>query len=1035
MKKRILTLALALCMLLSILPVTAMASSASEIKLDAATFFPAAHLKACRSPSMYWGGATAESQLTPVPNVTFRTVSVTPGAHMTKVSGEENQDLVKSAITPVVYTADAGYYFPDSYSVATVDGIMVRRDDDQQITVYGTPTDNVTISLLDASIKPASEKDVTEQDFIWAYDTQRSPAFPAANVNLRCYDFDYPVMSAKNNGVRFGTKQGKWQLTKVGTYAYCAGKNLGSSHLSGMINDVASKYTNLNKNAIVIYELTKVATAVIEEDQHVAYGVILAYGSSDEYAYAVFIGDSLNGGACYLLGTKELPDEFNVTTTTIATDYVDEDTHRISLNTTGTYTFTEAEEGYTPETKTVIVNSTGTGATGTLYVSLSGTNADKFTLDTDSIPSISKGGYNTFTVSPTSGLSAGSYTATVTVSGPDIVETQSFDVSFTVTEAIRKAITLSPSSIEFADTIVGHDVPDAQTVTITNTGNVATGALTVNLTGENKGDFIFSSGLSSTTIRSIQAGQTATFTVQPNANLRIGEHKATITVSGTDLTTQSVTVSFTVTAAPKPIIEITPTLLDFSTASIGYSPVTPKTFTVTNNGNADATGLSIALTEEGAKYYTLTYDNTSNVLAIGESLTVTVAPKNGLTEGAYWYSVEISGTNFDTQTVAARFQVFKPSLGFVETNITFYLKEGYTGTGSMTATLRNVGHGDAYITTFPGTSDKGYFSVSPSGSMTVAADESVKIDVTTAAGLTGLEAGEYNDQITLEGNFGTLTLPITIEVEAKPSDPVYTPTYAVTAASAEHGTVALSTKNAYAGSAVTVTVTPDEGYALSSLTAVTRSGASVALTDLGGGRYRFTMPASDVTVTASFAASEITARFVDVPVGSTFFDAVEWAAANGITTGTTPTTFSPANACTRGQIVTFLWRAYGSPEPKTTSSPFTDVASDSFCYKAVLWAVENGITVGTTDTTFSPNVPCTRAQAVTLLYRAVGSPAVSGTSGFPDVPAGAYCDAAVTWAVQNGVTTGMSDGRFAPQTTCNRGQIAAFLFRALSAQK
>ena len=171
--------------------------------------------------------------------------------------------------------------------------------------------------------------------------------------------------------------------------------------------------------------------------------------------------------------------------------------------------------------------------------------------------------------------------------------------------------------------------------------------------------------------------------------------------------------------------------------------------------------------------------------------------------------------------------------------------------------------------------------------------------------------------------------------------------------------------------------------------------------------------------------------FIDVPAGSYYEDAVVWAVEKGITTGTSATTFNPNGICTRAQIVTFLWRAAGSPGPKTMSG-FSDVPADSYYAKAVAWAVENGITGGTGDGKFSPDAACTRAQAVTFLWRANGSPAVSGNAAFSDVAANAYYAAAVTWAEKNGITGGIGGGLFGSDNTCTRAQIVTFLYRAFN---
>lgn len=173
--------------------------------------------------------------------------------------------------------------------------------------------------------------------------------------------------------------------------------------------------------------------------------------------------------------------------------------------------------------------------------------------------------------------------------------------------------------------------------------------------------------------------------------------------------------------------------------------------------------------------------------------------------------------------------------------------------------------------------------------------------------------------------------------------------------------------------------------------------------------------------------------FTDVQENAFYYDAVLWAVEKGITTGKTDTTFQPDAACTRAQIVTFLWRAHGSPEPAMTENPFTDVKESAYYYKAVLWAVENKITTGKTDTSFEPGTTCTRSQAVTFIWRANGKPApVTTENTFPDVHSSAYYYDAVLWAVENGITNGFKDGTFGPTKTCNRGQIVTFLYRDMA---
>ena len=259
-----------------------------------------------------------------------------------------------------------------------------------------------------------------------------------------------------------------------------------------------------------------------------------------------------------------------------------------------------------------------------------------------------------------------------------------------------------------------------------------------------------------------------------------------------------------------------------------------------------------------------------------------------------------------------------------------------------------------------------------------------------------------------------------------------TTTYPITVNSAKNGDVTASHKTASKGTAVTLTVDPDKGFVLDTLTVLDGKDKEIKLTEKNG-KFTFTMPASKVTVAATFKASAPTGKnpFIDVPAGSYYEDAVVWAVEKGITSGTSAVTFDPNGNCTRAQAVTFLWRAAGSPAPKTKVMPFTDVPSGSYYYDAVLWAMEQGITKGTSDTAFSPNASCTRAQIVTFLWRANGSPAVSGNSAFTDVASDAYYAAAVTWAEKNGVTGGIGGGLFGSNNNCTRAQIVTFLYRSV----
>ena len=290
--------------------------------------------------------------------------------------------------------------------------------------------------------------------------------------------------------------------------------------------------------------------------------------------------------------------------------------------------------------------------------------------------------------------------------------------------------------------------------------------------------------------------------------------------------------------------------------------------------------------------------------------------------------------------------------------------------------------------------------------------------------------GNGTTTITAQAGDKTAVCTVTVSTRSSSSGGSSSPSYSVTTPSkTENGSVTVNPKSASKGSTVTITVKPDSGYQLDDLTVIDKNGNELKLTDKGNGKYTFTMPASKVEVNATFVKEVETSPFSDVSTSAYYYEAVKWAQGKGITGGIGNGLFGPNQPCTRAQIVTFLWRAAGSPEPKSMSS-FSDVSADSYYAKAVAWAVENGITTGTGDGKFSPDATCTREQAVAFLYRASGSPAVSGGSAFSDVAANAYYADAVAWAEKNGVTGGIGGGLFGSGNTCTRAQIVTFLYRA-----
>ena len=295
--------------------------------------------------------------------------------------------------------------------------------------------------------------------------------------------------------------------------------------------------------------------------------------------------------------------------------------------------------------------------------------------------------------------------------------------------------------------------------------------------------------------------------------------------------------------------------------------------------------------------------------------------------------------------------------------------------------------------------------------------------------LTWTAEGEENEQRGIEFTMPAESVTVTVNWRSNRSSSSSGSSYAVSTPSAKNGDVTVSPKNASKGDRVTITVKPDSGYEIGSVTVLDSKGNELKLTDKGDGKYTFTMPGSKVTVTAEFVEEQAASIFADVPADVYYAKAVEWTVKKGITNGKTDALFGSNDPCTRGQIVTFLWRAAGSPAPKGTAKVPADVLPGSYCYDAVAWALENGITNGLADGTFGVNSTCTRGQSVTFLYRALGT-APTTVNGFTDVESNAFCAEAVAWAVENGVTNGTSATTFSPSNGCTRAQIVTFLFRA-----
>ena len=351
-----------------------------------------------------------------------------------------------------------------------------------------------------------------------------------------------------------------------------------------------------------------------------------------------------------------------------------------------------------------------------------------------------------------------------------------------------------------------------------------------------------------------------------------------------------------------------------------------------------------------------------------------------------------------------------PVLGVTLDNQTMSLTAGSTGT--LTATIEPA---DAENKSLTWTSDnEAVATVDENGKVTAVAEGTARITVKT---VDGEKTAVCVVTVTAKSSGGSST-----GSSSAPTYPVTTPD------KTENGSVTVNPKNATGGSTVTVTVTPDSGYTLETLTVTDKNGKELKLTDKGDGKYTFTMPSGKVDIKATFMEdNSLLNFFYDVPNDAYYFDAVKWAVKNGITAGVGDNLFAPNRPCTRAEIVTFLWRAAGSPVVNYAMN-MSDIPEGAYYAEAVRWALSEGIAVGTSADTFSPEDTCTRAEAVTFLCRAKGSE-IAYNNEFTDVGGDDYYADAVAWAEKNSVTVGVGNSKFAPDDDCSRGQIVTFLYR------
>ena len=529
----------------------------------------------------------------------------------------------------------------------------------------------------------------------------------------------------------------------------------------------------------------------------------------------------------------------------------------------------------------------------------------------------------------------------------------------------------------------------ASAVNVTATYDPAALTGTVNITGTAK----FGQTLTADTIGITNNTGTLTYKWYRGSDEIIGATGSTYTLVEDDIgKTITVKVSSTVQTGEIP---------SAATAAVGKAdgPTAPSAFTLTFTLNADGTTFTATIpTVTGGEYSfdgaTYSTTNTKTDCAANTTYTGYARVKETATHKT---GTEIS----DTQT--------SPKLTVATPTFTPNGVSSFTGTQSVKISCTTVGATIHYTTD----------GTAPTASSPVYSTE-LSLTSTTTVTAIAVKAG-MNDSATATATFTKYS------GGGGGGGGSYTPSYTVSVDKTENGTITVSPKSASKGDTVTITVKPDKGYELEMLKALDKDGDALKLTEKNG-KYTFKMPSGKVTVKGSFVEEAPEQIFKDVPTDAYYYEAVKWAAEKGITGGVGNGLFAPNQPCTRAQIVTFLWRAAGSPAPKNMSS-FADVPADAFYAKAVAWAVENGITGGTGDGKFSPDATCTRAQSVTFLYRAAGSPKVSSSAEFGDVATNAYYADAVAWAAKNGITGGIGGGLFGSGNDCTRGQIVTFLYR------
>ena len=895
-------------------------------------------------------------------------VDITAGTGMTLTSGTASQTGLTGAMTEVVYTAGTDYYFPVGYSVASVNGVNVTRIDFTKIKVSGTPTANTTITLVGATAK-------TKEDTPTATFAATGP--------------DSGTLSGVDSGLKYSVDGGTW--------VDITGDNMSITNVT-TTNGVQVKKPATDSNTKLDSDVqTITVTKATTPTGVTAVGCTSSSNNDGKLENVTNLMEYQKSGAAGWTGCGGT-EVINLTP----------GTYLVRVKATGTVLASD-NQSVTINAYSSLPSETQPTATFTATGPNSGTLSN---LVNGGEYAVTGAATTTFTASGTehdlTGISAG--TLSIVKKGNGTTTTDSTAQTITVTKAS------TPSTVTAVDcTAAGNDGKLKNVTTAMEYQKSGDSAWTdcggTEVTGLTNGTYYVRVKAAGTTL----ASDNQSVTINAYSSLPSEtQPTATFTATGPDsgmLSGVDSGLKYQINSGAW--TDIT------SNADVALTGLSACTINVVKKGNGTTT------TDSPAQTITVTKAATpTGVTAVGCSTSsnndgklknVTTAmeyQKSGaaawtlgtgsdivnLSDGTYLVRVKATGTVLasDNQTVVVAAYVAP-----TEYTITFDVNGGIgtipsqTTSGRKLSSLPTAIHSGSY-------SFAGWYTAISSGTQitttyTFSADTTVYAHWTYTGGGGGGGGGSY------------------------------TPSYTVSVDKTENGTITVSPKSASKGDTVTITVKPDKGYELDTLKVLDKNGDKVKLTEKNG-KYTFTMPTGKVTVKGSFVEEAPVQIFKDVPVDAYYYEAVKWAAEKGITGGVGNGLFAPNQPCTRAQIVTFLWRAAGSPAPKSMSS-FADVPADAFYAKAVAWAVENGITGGTGDGKFSPDATCTRAQSVTFLYRAAGSPKVSGSAEFGDVPTNAYYADAVAWAAKNGITGGIGGGLFGSGNDCTRAQIVTFLYR------